>query len=90
MPNTVAHRIRQMIEAARHHSAASGRALDLAAIYGDVLVRCGVCREDAIHLVADAARDPVETILFYAGEAHNFAILAVEEVLAAAQRPRAA
>lgn len=84
MPAVTAERIRAMIEAASRSSAASGRALDLHSVYVNALVRCGVCREDASRLVADNDQDPISRILHFAGESHNFAVLAVEEALAAA------
>lgn len=84
MTTFAADRIRAMIDAASRQSAAAGRAFDLNAVYVTVLVRCGICREDAVRLVADNDQDPVRSILHFAGDAHNFAILAVEEALAAA------
>jgi hypothetical protein len=84
MPNIVAQRIRHLIETAHKQCAEAGRPLDLAAVYSNVLVRCGVCREDAIRVASDDSQDPIAAILFFAGDAHNFAILAVEEALAAA------
>lgn len=84
MTSFAADRIRTMIASATRQSAASGRELDLNSIYVTVLVRCGICREDAARLVADNDQDPISSILHFAGDAHNFAILAVEEALAAA------
>lgn len=84
MPHSAADRIRTLIDAASRKSAATGRALDLHSVYVSVLVRCGVCREDAAQLLADNHQDPISRILHFAGDSHNFAVLAVEEVLAAA------
>lgn len=84
MTSSAADRIRTMIDAATRQSAATGRALDLGAVYVSVLVRCGICREDATRLVAENDQDPIGRILHFAGDSHNFAILAVEEALAAA------
>lgn len=84
MTTFAADRIRAMIDSAAHQSASAGRVLDLNAVYVSVLVRCGICREDAARLVADNGQDPVRSILHFAGDAHNFAVLAVEEALAAA------
>lgn len=84
MSTSAAERIRAMIAAAHRDSAAAGRELDVNAIYVSVLVRCGICHEDATRLVADNDQDPVFSILHFAGDAHNFAVLAVEEALAAA------
>lgn len=84
MSTAVAARIRSLIDDASRQSAASGRALDVNAVYVTVLVRCGICHEDASRLVADNDQDPVGAILHFAGDAHNFAVLAVKEALAAA------
>lgn len=84
MPTAVAERIRTLIANAHRESTAAGRSLDLSAVYVSVLVRCGICQEDAVRLVADKHQDPVFSILHFAGDAHNFAVLAVEEALAAA------
>lgn len=84
MPASAAERIRTLIDTARKSPTASGRALDLNEIYLSVLVRCGICREDATQLLADNDQDPIARILHFAGDSHNFAVLAVEEALAAA------
>lgn len=84
MPAATAERIRALIDAASRQSAAEGRALDLHNVYVNVLVRCGVGRDDASQIIADNDRDPVAHILHFAGDSHNFAVLAVEEALAAA------
>lgn len=84
MTASAAERIRALIDTAHRESTASGRALDLHSVYVRVLVRCGVCREDATQLLADNDQDPISRILHFAGDSHNFAILAVEEALAAA------
>lgn len=84
MSTSAAERIRSLIDAAHRQSAADGRNLDLNAIYVTVLVRCGICHEDAARLLADNDQDPIRSILHFAGDAHNFAVLAVEEALAAA------
>lgn len=84
MPLSPAERIRALIDAATRQSAATGRSLDLHTVYVTALVRCGICHEDAARLVADNDQDPIRSILHFAGDAHNFAILAVEEALAAA------
>lgn len=84
MSASAAERIRALIDTAHHQSTANGRPLDLTAVYLAVLVRCGIGREDATRLLADNDQDPVRSILHFAGDAHNFAILAVEEALAAA------
>lgn len=84
MPTAAAERIRILIDTARRDAVALGRQLDTAAVYVTVLVRCGICHEDAERLVADNSQDPVSSILHFAGDAHNFAVLAVEEALAAA------
>ncbi|MGE5478085.1 MAG: hypothetical protein ACM3Q1_15615 [Bacteroidales bacterium] len=84
MPTFAAERIRALIDTASRQSAATGNQLDLNAIYASVLVRCGICPEDAHRLIADNDQDPIGAILHFAGDAHNFAILAVQEALAAA------
>lgn len=84
MTSYAATRIRALIDAATRKSADTGRMLDVNAVYVSVLIRCGICREDAARLIADNDQDPVGSILHFAGDAHNFAILAVEEALAAA------
>lgn len=84
MTASAAERIRSLIDAARRQSSAAGRPLDLDALYVAVLVRCGICHEDAARLVADNDQDPIRSILHFAGDSHNFAVLAVEEALAAA------
>lgn len=82
MPISAAERIRSMIAVAR--STASGGELDVHEIYVKALVRCGVGREEATELLASNDQDPVSRILHFAGESHNFAVLAIEEALAAA------
>ena len=52
MPAATAERIRALIDAASRQCAAEGRALDLHNVYVNVLVRCGVGRDDAARLVA--------------------------------------
>lgn len=84
MPAATAERIRALIDAASRQSAAEGRALDLRNVYVNVLIRCGVGRDDACQIIADNDQDPVARILHFAGDSHNFAVLAVEEALAAA------
>ncbi|MBC7906791.1 MAG: hypothetical protein H7Y60_08605 [Rhodospirillaceae bacterium] len=81
MPDSAADRIRAMIAAAR--STAKGE-LDMHEIYVKALVRCGIGREEATELLASNDQDPVARILHFAGDSHNFAILAIEEALAAA------
>ncbi|MGE5546768.1 MAG: hypothetical protein ACM33T_07720 [Solirubrobacterales bacterium] len=49
-----------------------------------ILARCGLGREAALEALAHPGTDPVGVILQYAGEEHGFALLAVEEALAAA------
>ena len=78
MPATAAERIRALITAAT-----SGRPVDVNDIYVRALMRCGISREEAAELVAND-HDPVLRILHFAGDSHNFAVLAVEEALAAA------
>lgn len=84
MPASAAERIRALIATASKQPTASGRNLDLNEVYVSVLVRCGICREDATRLLADNDQDPIARILHFAGDSHNFAVLAVEEALAAA------
>ncbi|MCR6632337.1 MAG: hypothetical protein NVV74_21085 [Magnetospirillum sp.] len=90
MTNVTAQRIRTLIETACGQFSSAGRILDVAAVYVNALVRCGVCHEDASRLIADSGQDPVTSILFFAGDAHNFAVLAVEEALAAQEALAAA
>ena len=80
MPASAAERIRALIA----NAAASGCAFDINEVYVKALIRCGVGREEAVELVAANDQDPVLRILHYAGESHNFAVLAVEEALTAA------
>lgn len=84
MPASPADRIRSLIESALNSSRATGRELDLHEIYVRALTRCGIGRAEALTLLADTAQDPVARILHFAGESHNYAVLAVEEALAAA------
>lgn len=84
MTASAAERIRILIDSASKQSTARGLKLDLNAVYVTVLVRCGICREDATQLLADNDQDPISRILHFAGDSHNFAVLAVEEALAAA------
>lgn len=84
MTASVADRIRTLIEAARTASSAAGREFNAHEVYVKALVRCGIGREEAAQLLADKALDPVSRILHFAGESHNFAVLAVEEALNAA------
>lgn len=84
MSASAAERIRTMIAAARSSSIASGGELDVQEIYIKALIRCGIGREEAAELLASNDQDPVSRILHFAGESHNFAVLAVEEALAAA------
>lgn len=79
-----AERIRALIEHASRQSAAEGRELNLRDVYVNALVRCGVGRDDAHRMLADNDQDPIARILHFAGDSHNFAILAIEEALAAA------
>ena len=79
MPASAAERIRSLIAAA-----SSARPLDVTEIYVRALMRCGIGREEATQLVAANDEDPVLRILHFAGDSHNFAVLAVEEALAAA------
>lgn len=81
MPNSAAERIHAMIAAAR--STAKGE-LDVNEVYVKALVRCGIGREEATELLASNGQDPVARILHFAGDSHNFAVLAIEEALAAA------
>lgn len=78
-----AERIRALIETARTSAIAAGREFDPHAVYVRALMRCGIGRTEATDLLA-AGDDPVGRILFFAGDTHNFAVLAVEEALAAA------
>ncbi|MBR9971538.1 hypothetical protein [Magnetospirillum sulfuroxidans] len=84
MSSSVAERIQALIDGARHSATNSGQPFDLQKIYVSALVRCGISHEEALSLIADPANDPVGRILHFAGDSHNFAILAVEEALAAA------
>lgn len=84
MPNSAAERIHTMIATARSSSTASGGELDVHEIYIKALIRCGIGREEAAELLACNDQDPVSRILHFAGESHNFAVLAIEEALAAA------
>ena len=81
MPTSAAERIHAMIASAR--STTSGE-LDVHEIYVKALVRCGIGREEATELLASNDQDPVSRILHFAGDSHNFAVLAIEEALAAA------
>jgi hypothetical protein len=78
-----AERIRALIDNARHSAAAAGRHIDLNQVYVRALIRCGIGHAEASAVLA-AGHDPVGRILHFAGDTHNFAILAVEEALAAA------
>lgn len=78
-----AERIRALIEAARSSAAAAGREFDPTAVYVRALMRCGIGRAEATDLLA-AGHDPIGRILHFAGDTHNYAVLAVEEALAAA------
>lgn len=82
--SSAALRIQSLIDGARHSASASGRNFDLNGIYVRALVRCGISAEEARQMLSDPANDPVSRILHFAGDSHNFAILAVEEALAAA------
>lgn len=84
MSDTAAQRIHSLIAAARNSVTASGRELDLTEVYVKALVRCGIGREEAAQLLTSNDQDPVSRILHFAGESHNFAVLAIEEALAAA------
>lgn len=84
MSTHAAERIRNLIETARTLSRAAGRDLDLNEVYVKVLTRCGLSHDEASALLADNGQDPVARILHFAGESHNYAVLAVEEALAAA------
>lgn len=84
MPAATAERIRALIDAACRQAVLAGHPLDLTALYETVLVRCGLDRDEARRLACEDGDDPVARILHYAGESHNFALLAVEEALAAA------
>jgi len=79
MPASAAERIRALIAAA-----SSARVVDVNEIYVRALVRCGISRDEASQLVAANDQDPVLRILHFAGDSHNFAVLAIEEALAAA------
>jgi hypothetical protein len=79
MPASAAERIRALIAAA-----SSARVVDVNEIYVRALVRCGISRDEASQLVAANDLDPVLRILHFAGDSHNFAVLAIEEALAAA------
>lgn len=76
-------RIRALIETARSAAAAAGRDFDPNTIYVRALMRCGIGRAEATDLLATGS-DPVRHILHFAGDTHNFAVLAVEEAVAAA------
>lgn len=84
LSSSTALRIQSLIDGARHAAVSTGRHFDLDAIYVRALVRCGISAEEARQVLADPANDPVGRILHFAGESHNFAVLAVEEALAAA------
>lgn len=84
MSLSAAERIRALVDQARHRAVTTGRPLDLRSVYVAVLVRCGICTEDASRLVTDDDQDSIRSILHFAGDAHNFAVLAVEEALATA------
>lgn len=84
LPTSTALRIASLIEGARHAAHISGRHLDIDEVYVRALVRCGLGADEARQMIADPANDPVGRILHFAGSSHNFAILAVEEALAAA------
>lgn len=82
--STPADRIRAMIDNARSLAAGSGRDLDMNGVYLRALVRCGIGRAEAARLLAEPGHDPIARILHFAGDSHNFAVLAVEEALEAA------
>lgn len=82
--SSAALRIQSLIDGARHAASSAGRHLDMNDVYLRVLVRCGISVEEARQVLSDPANDPVGRILHFAGESHNFAVLAVEEALAAA------
>jgi hypothetical protein len=84
MSLSTAERIHALIDGARHSATNAGKHLDVHEIYVRVLVRCGLSHADAHQMIADPANDPVGRILHFAGASHNFAVLAVEEALAAA------
>jgi len=84
LSSSAALRIHSLIDGARHAASAAGRHFDLDDIYVRALVRCGISAEEARQMLSDPANDPVGRILHFAGDSHNFAILAVEEALAAA------
>ncbi|CAA7613513.1 hypothetical protein [Magnetospirillum sp. UT-4] len=79
-----AERIRALIEGALSSAASRGCSIDVNEIYVRALTRCGVCNDEARALLALPGDDPVTRILHFAGDSHNFAVLAVEEALAAA------
>ena len=79
-----AQRISALIDGARHSATSRGLPFDVTEIYVRALVRCGLDGDEARHLVSDPAHDPVNRILHFAGSSHNFAVLAIEEALAAA------
>lgn len=81
--NSPADRIRTLIDSARHSATTAGRELDLHQVYLRALVRCGIGHAEASAMLA-AGHDPVGRILHFAGDSHNFAVLAVEEALKAA------
>ncbi len=84
MPASAADRIRSLIDGALSSSRAAGRDLDLHEIYLKALTRCGLGHAEALALLAEQGQDPVARILHFAGDSHNYAVLAVEEALAAA------
>lgn len=84
VPCPAAQRIQTLIDGARHSATSNGRSFDEVEVYVHALVRCGLGQAEARQLATDPANDPVGRILHYAGSSHNFAILAVEEALAAA------
>ncbi len=79
----LAERIIAQIESAKGSAERQGQTMDLHDLYVRILVRCGLCSDEAAKLVK-SGEDPVRNILHYAGESHNFAMLAVEEALAEA------
>lgn len=84
LSSSAALRIQSLIDGARHAATSAGRHFDLDDIYVRALVRCGISAEEARQVLSDPANDPVGRILHFAGDSHNFAVLAVEEALAAA------
>lgn len=82
--SVTAQRIQSLIDGARHAATSAGKQFDINAVYVRALIRCGISADEARQVIADPANDPVGRILHYAGESHNFAVLAVEEALAAA------